>query len=354
MTDLRTTLGSLELRNPVIAGSSELTMTEAGILSCMSAGAGAVVAKSVNESPDAARQLDRAEYVLLTEDHRASSWANPGKHDSLLNRSGLAQTLLPDWVRMLARCREAGKQHGSELIGSITVASAEGAARIAARLEPSVSAIEVNLSAPHGREVKSTTVRQLTDADAVRRYTAAARDAVSCPLWIKLSGQSDDPVALAEAAAGAGADVVVLIGRFGGFMPNLDTWNPFIGSHGAIGGSWALPVSLYWVSKCALRLTDTPLVGTNGARDGADVARFLLSGARAVEMASAPLMHGPGVLGQAVAELDEYLTGRGVASLGEVIGASVRRTVSYAEVQVGPGRPLPWDDERPAAKRAEP
>jgi hypothetical protein len=164
---------------------------------------------------------------------------------------------------------------------------------------------------------------------------------------------------------------VVLIGRFPGFMPDLDTWEPFLGSHGAIGGSWAIPVSLYWVSKCVGRLAGTPVIGTNGARDGGDVVRFLLSGARAVELASAPLMHGPGILGQVVAEVDEYLTARGVRALDEVVGATARRALSYDDVSAepgkrwpwdeqrpalkeAPGRPWPWDDERPAAKRAEP
>ena len=68
MTDLSVSVGGLRLKNPVIAGSSEFTMSAAGIDACLDAGAAAVVAKSVNESAAAARQLETAEYTLLRAD----------------------------------------------------------------------------------------------------------------------------------------------------------------------------------------------------------------------------------------------------------------------------------------------
>lgn len=88
----------------------------------------------------------------------------------------------------------------------------------------------------------------------------------------------------------AGADVVSLVGRLNGFLPNIDTWEPELSSWGAIGGPWSLPLSLYWVSKTHDALPQLPIVGTSGARSGLDLARFLLSGASAIEVASALLI----------------------------------------------------------------
>ena len=93
--------------------------------------------------------------------------------------------------------------------------------------------------------------------------------------------------------AGQGADAVTMIGRFQGSVPDLDTQRPVLGSWGAIGGSWALPLSLYLVSKSYLSLpAGYPIIGTNGVRDGDDVLRFLLSGATAVQLASAVMTRG--------------------------------------------------------------
>ena len=50
MADLQTVIGKVVLKNPVICGSGEHTMDETGIRAAIASGAGAVVAKSINES----------------------------------------------------------------------------------------------------------------------------------------------------------------------------------------------------------------------------------------------------------------------------------------------------------------
>lgn len=344
MTNLRTRLGPLPLKNPVIAASSEFTISEAGIKACVDAGAGAVVAKSVNEDPAAARQLDIARYALLDQHHRQRDWSHAAPEDSLLCRSGLAQDNLDSWLAMLARVQAYATAQDSFVVGSITVAEPAPAASIAARMSEVAPCVELNLSAPHGREAEA--VRQVTHPDGVHAYTSAVRAAIDCPLIVKVTAQTQDVVALARAASDAGADVVAMIGRFPGFMPDLRTGDPVLGSAAAIGGGWALPVSLYWVSKAYLALGGaTPLVGTNGARSGADVARFVLSGADAVEMASAVLTHGPSALTAAIEELSGTLDQLGLASVAEAVGHTTRRSRQYGDFSpdefAGSG-PLPW------------
>ncbi|MGH3729103.1 MAG: dihydroorotate dehydrogenase [Micromonosporaceae bacterium] len=331
MPSLETRLGSIRLKNPVIAGSCEYTMTEAGIRACVDAGAGAVVAKSVNEDPAAAGQLDIAAYALVDEHHRRRPWAEASLRDSLLCRSGLAQDDLDSWLDMLARTDAYARANDSYVIGSITVARPEPAAAIAARMSEVVRCVELNLSAPHGREAEA--VRQVTQPEGVHSYTSTVRAAYDGTLIVKITAQTQDVVALAEAATDAGADAVAMIGRFPGFMPDLDTGEPLLGSWAAIGGGWALPVSLYWVSKSHLTLGNTAtLIGTNGARGGADVARFLLSGANAVELASAILTHGPAVLTAAVEECSQALDTLGIQSVTDAVGFSARRSHRYADI----------------------
>ncbi|HEY2055599.1 MAG TPA: hypothetical protein VGH14_16830 [Solirubrobacterales bacterium] len=339
MADLTTSFAGLSLKNPVIAGSCELTMDEAGIAACVAAGAGAVVAKSINESPAAAEQLDRADYVLLDAAWREVPWRSGRADATLFNRSGLAQTDLAGWCAMLGRSQRVAAESGSMVIGSITVGAAAAAAEIARALGEVVPAIELNVGAPHGRE--SSAISQMTDSEAVAECVRGVRAAVECPLIVKLPGQAGDVIGLARAAAAAGADAVTLIGRFNGFMPDLETWDPVLGSWGAIGGGWSLPLSLYWVSKCHRELAGTPLIGTNGARDGGDVVRFLLSGARAVELVSLLFALGPGAISTVLEELDACLSGQGVENLSEIIGVSAARARRYSEIPPI-GNPKPW------------
>jgi dihydroorotate dehydrogenase len=333
--DLATEIGPLRLKNPVMAASCEATMTEADIVACLDAGAGAVVAKSVNESPAAARQLNIAEYVLLDRAGNHVEWPDRTGDETLLCRSGLAQHGLDDWLGVLERASRHARKLDAHVIGSITVAEPGPAATIARRMAEVVSAVELNVGAPHAREASA--VRQLTGPDLVAGYTATVRAGLDVPLLVKLPAQADSPTELARAAYRAGADAVTLIGRFNGFWPDLRTGAPLLGSWGAVGGG-TLPTSLYWVSKTAAAEPGLPVVGTNGARRGADVARFLLSGAAAVELATAVLLRGPAVLGECVRELAAVLAEAGFRRASDAIGVAVARAARYAEI---PERALP-------------
>lgn len=339
MADLATEVGGLRLRNPVIVGSSEFTMTEAGIRACVEAGAGAVVAKSINEHPDAPRQLALAEYALLDGNLERVAWAQATGAETLLNRSGLPDVDIDDWVALLERTQTHAAAHGSSVIGSVTVAAADAAARLAARMAEVVPAVEINVGAPHGREAGA--VRQLTQPVAVAEYVGAVRRAVTCPLLVKLPGVGDVS-AMASAAIEHGADAVVMIGRLNGFIPSLDTHEAEIGSAGAVGGNWMLPVSLYWVSHTRRTIPAAELVATNGVRSGGDVARCLLAGARAVELVSLMLMRGPRMITEVLAQLENYLDGAGIGLASELVGRAADRALRYEELPETAPRPLPW------------
>jgi dihydroorotate dehydrogenase len=345
MTALSTDLGRIRLKNPIICASSEFTMTLEGIRAALKAGAGAVIAKSVNEAPAAARQLDIAQYVMLDSDWAISPWEGAGLEASLFCRSGLAQAPLDQWLEMLARADREARAYDAYVAGSITVAAAAPAARIAAAMEAAgLRWIELNLSAPHGREAVGGAVRQVSDAEAVHDYVGQVRAATGAPLTVKLTTQTGDPLALAERAIAAGADMLVMMGRFQGFMPNIETMQPILGSAGAIGGRWALPLTLYWISKCFKALPPrVPLLATNGVRIGDDIIRALLSGARGVEIASAVLARGAGVVGEMLAGLKTYGERKGIARLDEIVGRAADAALGYGALAPVQRIGYPWD-----------
>lgn len=83
---------------------------------------------------------------------------------------------------------------------------------------------------------------------------------------------------------------------------------------------------------------DYPLIATNGARSGLDVARFLLVGACATEMTSAVFNGGYDALTRAVRELDEYVAKRGL-SVEQLLGSAADQVQTY---QQQPDRPEWW------------
>lgn len=349
MTRLSTAVGAFPLVNPVICGSGEPVMTEAGIRAALRAGAAGVIAKSVNENPAGGRQLDRADYVRLD----AAGVPTLGQGVSLFNRSGLSQRGTADWFAAIAAIDQKVRAEGKFVAASIVYAGAAGAVSIGAQARHAgLRVFELNVGAPHASEAAPGAIVQETDPDrltALVRQVRAATEGMQ--LWVKLTGLSSNLPALAVAAKQGGADAVCMMGRFMGLVPDLDTFAPVLGTSAAYGGGWALPIVCRFLALTQRATNgELPLMGTNGVRSGGDVLRMALCGASATELLSIVMHEGFGGLTRVIAELDSFLDRRGL-TFSELVGKSADALVGYGEQPETPGR---WRDFVPPETLAEP
>jgi dihydroorotate dehydrogenase (NAD+) catalytic subunit len=320
--DLTTTVAGLELKNPVLAASCEATATPEQIRACLEAGAAAVVAKSVNESPAAHANLRAADYALLDEELRPRPLGPATRTDSLFCRSGLLEVELDEWAGTLASLDQEAAALGAYVVPSLIVADLGQAVEAAATFERAgLRWLELNVGAPHASEAAEGIG---TGVELVR----GIRKAVSLPLTVKLAAGDSATEALA-----AGADAVCVATRAMGFVPDLASRRPVLGTFAAVGGAWALPLTLYRVAKTHTAHPEASIVATNGARDGFDVARLLLAGASAVALATAVMTDGPAALARAIEVLAGYCEQQG-AAVRELIGEAARHVQTYEEVAI--------------------
>jgi dihydroorotate dehydrogenase (NAD+) catalytic subunit len=321
--ELRVRVAGLDLKNPVVAGSGEATMSGEGIRAAIDAGAAAVVAKSANESEAAKRQLREAEYVLLDEHFRPLEWGPAPRVASLFCRSGLVDQPWARWLETLAAADGHARARDAYVVPSVIVADVDEAVRMAREVEDAgLRWLEVNVAAPHAEEAAGGAIR--ADVDVMRPI----RDAVSLPLTVKVRAEQ------VGRAVEAGADAVCLTTRELAFVPDLETRRPLLGTFAAYGGAWTLPISLRHVAKARLRYgADVSLIATNGVRDGLDVARCLLAGASAAQLTTVVLTDGAQALARAIEELEEYLAAHG-ASASELVGEAADHVSTYEEVAV--------------------
>jgi dihydroorotate dehydrogenase len=332
-------VGTVELKNPLICGSGEHLMYAQGIRRALAAGAAAVVAKSANESEAARRQLDATDYALLDSNWRCLSWNfSPPADASLLCRSGLAQQPFEEWLAMVAALDREAKAHGSYVVASLILAGLDRCLEMARAAEQAgVRILELNLGAPHGNEAAPGAIALERDVERVRSIVSRVRSVVRLPLWVKLTGQSEDVAGLALAAKEGGADAVTVMGRFIAMLPDVETLAPLLGTNAAFGGPWALPLTCRWLAQCRKKLgAGFPLIATNGARSGLDLARFLLAGASAVQVSSAILTGGFAAIARMNEELASYLARKGLAAR-DLIGRAADQVGSYAEQKRRPG-----------------
>ena len=345
MTDLRCSIGQIILKNPVICGSGEHVMTEEGLRSALDAGVGAVVAKSVNETQAAKDQLDRTAYALLDGDWNRLPWNFTAPRDATLAcRSGLQKMDFDAWLDIVARLDAEAATSDQYVIGSIILGDLEAAVDMAKQTAAAgVRVLEFNIGTPYGDEASGVVTTERAAARVTENIKAVC-DAVDIPVWAKITGQSENVAALAQAARDGGAKAVVLMGRFLGMIPELDTQAPLLGTNLGTGGGWALPMTCYWLAKSRKALgADVPLIGMNGARGGNDVLRMLLAGAHAVEISSAVFTNGFSVLSEAVETVEKYLSDRGQTP-ADILGRAADQVVPFADL---PQRPGYWEQFAP-------
>src|SRR5262249_55070251 len=127
-----------------------------------------------------------------------------------------------------------------------------------------------------------------------------------------------------------------------------DTQAPALGTMAAFGGGWALPLTCRWLALTRARVgPHRSLIATNGARNGLDVARFLLAGASAVQLNSAVFTAGFAVTERSIAEWGASLDGRGQRAC-DIVGRAADRVGAYADQPIDEHR---WERFVPPESR---
>jgi dihydroorotate dehydrogenase (NAD+) catalytic subunit len=348
MTNLITKVGRTELRNPLIAGPADHFIDEEGVRRAIRTGVGAVVLKSINETQNAKDQLQSAEYLALDEHWRPVPWG-PGapRATTIANRTGLGPASFAEWLDHAVRMDREARADDVMAVASIILADMDCTLDMARQVEQAgLRVLELNIGTPYAREAKKNTVSTELDPARVESIVSTVRKVVSIPIWVKTTGQSERVPDLAEAAFRAGADSVIMAGRLLGLIPDVETFKPMLDTALGIGGYWNLPMTCYWLALSRARLGhDKPLIGINGAQSGLDVARMMLAGASAVQIASAVQLRGYGVLSDAVADFSRYLSEKNISAM-DLIGRAADARKSFAEM---PPRQDNWRNYLPPA-----
>ena len=175
---------------------------------------------------------------------------------------------------------------------------------------------EVNVSCPnvHGGGMSFG-----TSPEAAAEVTRAVKAVTTKPVFIKLSPNVTDIVAIAKACEEAGADGISLINTLLGMRIDLKTKKPVIANKmGGFSGSAIFPVAVRMVYQVA-HAVKIPVIGMGGVTTAEDVLEMMLAGATAVEVGAANLID-PYACKQIIEDLPRVMEKYGVKSLSEIIG----------------------------------
>jgi len=147
-----------------------------------------------------------------------------------------------------------------------------------------LAAYELNISCPN---VEKGGAEYSTDPSLTAEVVRAARRAAKHPLWVKLSPVVGMIGLIAKAAESEGADALVIANTYPAMCLDVHNRTSRLGSTtGGLSGPAIKPITVRLVHE-ANRVTKIPIVGLGGIESPADVAEYLLVGASAVEVGTA-------------------------------------------------------------------
>lgn len=204
------------------------------------------------------------------------------------------------------------------IIANISGFAVEEFVTLAERLsrEPQVEIIEVNVSCPnvHGGGMSFG-----TDPKSAAEVTRSVKQVSARPVFVKLTPNVTDIVAVAKACEEAGADGICLINTLLGMRIDIARRKPVIANKmGGFSGPAVFPVALrmvYQVSKaCSI-----PVMGCGGVASADDVIEMMMAGATAVQVGAANLVN-PYACKQIVEDLPKRMESLGIEKLSDIIG----------------------------------
>ncbi|MDD7010020.1 MAG: dihydroorotate dehydrogenase [Candidatus Cryptobacteroides sp.] len=179
-----------------------------------------------------------------------------------------------------------------------------------------IDMIEVNISCPN---VHNGGMAFGTDPGVAAAVTRAARKACGKPLFIKLSPNVSDIVAIARACEDAGADGLVLINTLLGMRIDIRKRKPVIANKmGGFSGRAVFPLALRMVYQVS-RACRIPVMGCGGVAGAEDVIEMMMAGASAVQVGAENLRN-PFACKEIVGQLPSLMEELGIESLNEITG----------------------------------
>ena len=300
MSELATNVGAVALRAPILtaAGTSGYGDELAGYGDLSSLGA--VVVKSLA--------------AFAWEGNAAPRVAASGGH--MLNSVGLAGPGVASWRAHYLPDLEGRHCDVVASIWGRTVTEFGDAAE--AMRGAQVIAMEINASCPNLESRSSIFAHSaLATAEIVRAAKVAG-----LPLWIKLSPNTPDLVAIADAALDAGADALVLANTVLGLGIDIERRRPSLGNGGGgLSGPGILPVALRCVYECRAAFPGTPIVGVGGVSSGEDAVAMIMAGANAVEVGTATFAN-PRAPWMVQRGLERWLQQHNVSRVADLVGAA--------------------------------
>jgi dihydroorotate dehydrogenase (fumarate) len=320
MADLSSKYLGIDLKNPIIVGSSGLSESVEGVKEIEKHGAGAVVLKSLFEE-EIIREMEESKYKMNRPGHI---------YPEIFDFFDIAD--VEDSVsKYLYLIEQSKKSVSIPVIASVNCVSSEEWPQFAKRFQDAgADALELNLFILPSDFVRTSQENEKTYFDIVSKV----QKEITIPVSLKISYYFSNLAQMIMQLSQTGIKGLVLFNRF--YNPDIDI-NSMIAKPGNLYSSPEdISLSLRWIAIMAGRV-GCDLAASTGVHDGAGVIKQLLAGANAVQVVSTLYKNGLKHLEEIVLDLDTWMNKKRYNNISDFRGilsqANIMNPAAFERVQ---------------------
>ena len=299
--DLSVKYMGLNLKNPIIVGSSGLTNSVEKIRDLEQQGAGAVVLKSLFEEQIAMEQ---------EKSYSQNDFDYPEAMDYM--KAYAAEYTYADFIQLIKGAKEAVD---IPVIASVNCVSIGKWTEFANKIEEAgADALELNISLLPSDIEKTSAQNEKTYFDIIE----AVRKQVNIPIALKMSHYSAGLANLIRQLSFTKmVDAFVLFNRY--YAPDININDFSITSAGVLSHPENISDSLRWVALLSDKIK-IPIAASTGVHSGEDIVKQILAGATATQVVSALYKNGTSHIPKMIAELEAWMQEKNYNSIEDFKG----------------------------------
>lgn len=290
MINFSTNYMGLNLKNPLVAGSSGLTNSVKQIIQLEEAGVGAVVLKSLFEEQI---KMD-IEGVMGNNDQNA---AYPEAEDYIRN-----YTKMNSIQKYLDLIKEAKAAVSIPVIASINCSSAADWTDFAKDIEAAgADALELNIyEMPNDKNISADSYDKKY-FDIIRMV----KKKIKMPVAVKIGPYFSNLVRMVEQLHANGANSVVLFNKF--YTPDFDLNTLEFTSSEVMSSPADLYRGLRWTGVVKGVLPKIEIAASTGVHEGEGAIKQILAGAQVVQLCSTLYLNGNKVVGEILKSMENFM-----------------------------------------------
>lgn len=328
MANLKTNLAGIKSPNPFWLASAPPTNSGYQIMKAFDAGWGGAVWKTLGVP------------VVNVSSRYGSLNYRDTRMMGFNNIELITDRNLSDNLREIEEVKKRFPDHA--VIASLMVESREEWHQIVRDAENAgADGVELNFGCPHGMCERGMGSAVGQEPKVLKTIVGWVKEAAKKPVIVKLTPNITDITRPAVAAREGGADAISLINTIQSIVNvDIDKFvpNPSVdgkSTNGGYCGPAVKPIAMNMLKNCAQHEgVRIPISGIGGIENWRDAVEFILLGATSVQVCTAVMHYGFGIIREMIVGLERYMDEKGFKNLEDFRGKALPNVLHWEDLNL--------------------